>query len=417
MGARSRVRRLAGVAAAVGSLVAGVALVGCTPRPTVGMGGRNHLGTGQLLGDPNRENFWLAISGPCASAEQGELIAAVSDANFTSTANPPSSSNSWATCTGGSTVVNDLHDPDGYVYGVSVPAGYSGGPLAVEAYDSGFCSASGGIDSGGPLTTTYTVRAPVAVGARPVTGAALASFERGSGVSCKQWSTLYTIESPQAGATYHVQVQSGPLPPQEPRQQGTNQFSLRVRQADAGFVPCSVDPIAADYDTACVDVHAVGWAGLYLNLANSIPTFPVARVAATDAGSVLQLSIWDPGEGSRSIGVMGPSGLLTAFDWEVVDRSGADVAPTGGWTGAVPAGGTLDVSGTGHPQPGPNRLSSSRYSDRLLRFRIPIPADGSGTGTWKLQYVVSSAPTDRTTIRADVLLPTVPEPSTTVPGP
>ena len=59
---------------------------------------KNFLGTATLAIQSNgfRENFWLAVSGGCASKENGDRIQAQTDSNFTSTANPATGSNPWA---------------------------------------------------------------------------------------------------------------------------------------------------------------------------------------------------------------------------------------------------------------------------------------------------------------------------------
>src|SRR5690606_665016 len=47
---------------------------------------RNYLGTGDdpgnVIATSRHENFWLAISGPCASRENGDLLMAVTDQNY-----------------------------------------------------------------------------------------------------------------------------------------------------------------------------------------------------------------------------------------------------------------------------------------------------------------------------------------------
>jgi hypothetical protein len=52
-------------------------------------------------------------------------------------------------------------------------------------------------------------------------------------------------------------------------------------------------------------------------------------------------------------------------------------------------------------QPRAHRLSSSRYNDRLIRLEVPLPSDITaaygGLTWWRVQYLVGSSPTDRTT--------------------
>jgi len=98
------------------------------------------------------------------------------------------------------------------------------------------------------------------------------------------------------------------------------------------------------------------------------------------------------------------------------------VAPTGGYSGtssafSFPTGGVgpgttsivngLDLWGNEsngnsfNPQPGTHRASTSKYSDRLLKLTVQLPADLNaafgGKQWYKIRYWVGSAPTDRTT--------------------
>ena len=85
------------------------------------------------------------MDGGCSSKEQGDLIATRTDANFSTTLNPPPrptsqnpNPNPWASCTGGSTITNVNYSADGYFYAVEFPQAISG-TVSVQLYDPANC--------------------------------------------------------------------------------------------------------------------------------------------------------------------------------------------------------------------------------------------------------------------------------------
>jgi hypothetical protein len=164
----------------------------------------------------------------------------------------------------------------------------------------------------------------------------------------------------------------------------------------------------AAYHPDCPAIRADGWAGYLLSFASAAPSFSIARVSEADAGKVLRVWAWDLGESSDQVRLLDPTGQARTFDWQVVDRTGADVAPTGGWAGTTAS---LDVSGAGHPQPGHHRLSSGRYNDRLLVLDVALGDDAAAlAGEWLLEVQAGSATVDRFTLRAEVVAPGTPLP-------
>lgn len=369
---------------------------------------KNFLGTGQLLSGANRENFWLAISGYCASREQGERIATVSDGNFPTTSNPPSGGG-WGSCTpgadGGPSYVerNPEYDADGYFYALNLRQNYSG-TINVDIYDPGFCS-SGGIDSGGAFTTTYRFRSNDSYD--PTTATVLATQSYGSGSYCNQWRTLRTLNNPTAGM-YWIQVTNAVG---YTGQQGTNEFALRAREGTGGFTACTSDPNGASavspYRANCPNLHGVDNMGVYANFSGTEPSFFLADLGAEHNGKTMEITMWDMGEGSQELRILNPLGQRATFTYTVLCLDGSapttgscvgETNPTGGRSGTT---NNLDVSGSNHMQPRAHRLSSSRYNDRLIRLEVPLPSDINaaygGLTWWRVQYRVGTSPTDRTT--------------------
>ncbi len=390
--------------------------------------GRNALGTGglSLLTGVPTEGFWLAVSGACASKENGDSISAITDAN----ADAPTTNGggAWASCTGGTTEPNADYDPRGYTYEVVLPRDVTGA-VTIEAYDAPLCAGSSpGDGSTGTFTTQFTVR--LDDGADPWSGTVLADVAMAPS-SCSsttnRWTALASLTDPAAGR-YIVQVRS--VLGQTATQEGSNGFGLRARLGSA-FSLCTADPNdqpGVPFDPACPELSAAGRAGVYVLIPSGAPSLvPIAAVGPEGDGRTLQLDLWDPGEGSRALQVIDPAGNPAPFAWEVRCSDGGpgagpcgDAAPTGGWSGVsgtvstnsgtVPDG--LDLYGTGpsctpsNPQPGLHRMSCSKYSDRLVRVTVPLPADSagaySGRTQWSLRYHAGIAPTDRTTWAAAI---------------
>lgn len=349
----------------------------------------NTLGTGNLLGSP--ENFWLAASGWCASRENGDLRLAGTDGNYTG---------------GGYSCAGSMSNPDyrssGYVYAVDL-AGAPSGPLNVDIYDASYNVGSTAGDSrlsGTPtVTTTYRLlgadNTPFTWQDNPV----LTTLTLTNDAAYRDvWSTLGTINSPGAG-TYYVQVFTQA---NEANSAGSNSFALRGR-IGASFTQCSTIVGAPGYSTSCPQVHGVDEMSILANLAGATATFYLANIEPIHAGKKMEINLFDPGEGADSISVLDPNGNPVTFDWRT-DCTSPIVPPNGGCSGTTSV---LDVSGSGQPQPGPNRGSTSKYSDRMMILTVQLPTNYTTVyGTkqwWKIRYNVGTSPTDRTTWSVNIL--------------
>jgi hypothetical protein len=408
---------------------------------------RNFLGTGDLAGvlpaaidtPAQRPGFWLAISGQCSSKENGDRIMARTTRNYTQqTANPRpvgASAGSFRCATNSIVQNNAEFDPRGYFYGIKVPQGYAGGSISIEVYDAAACSASS-IDSTAVFDTTYVVRRndnpyppeatvlatrSIAGGADTNTCATPASLT--SGGYRGGWRQIYSIASPTPG-TYYLQVYTATTGTDTTRH-GSNGFALRANVGGGTWEPCTGDPndpVSGRPGTLpasnCPNVFGIDNMGVYANLSGTSATFYLAQVEAEHQGKQMQIDLFDPGEGSRLLEVLDPNGQPASFSWEVLcyDGSepvgstcpGGDATPTGGWRSTAPTT-SLDLWGnqsgnppqSWNPQPGPYRISTSKYSDRTLRLTVPLPSNfaavyGSRTW-WRIRYTVGDAPTDRTT--------------------
>lgn len=421
---------------------------------------RNFLGTGYLLGCSNtsgavdqcpgsaadmrqivgrnvsqtaalRENYWLAVSGQCASKENGDRFTAITDANYGNSQNPrPLDHNgSPYSCTGGNTITNTEQRNYGYIYGVTVPPGYTRGNIDIQVLDPAHCVGGAPGDDSGGFSTRYTVRTgsidPLS-GTVVSTGGTPASYGATSS-GCNTWTTLASVNPGTAGGTYFVQV--NPVADANTFHR-SNGFALRANvtgQNTAGrFWACSSDSKESLYVADCPQVYAVGDMGVYAALSGTQAEFFLAEVGPEYNGKRLDITLFDPGEGAEALQIRNPAGQLQSFTWEVDCPAGV-TAPTGGCSGGPTTsldliGNSISSSnsqctqsrrdvdtnddGTGdrcasNPQPGGYRGSRWKFNDRSLTIKVQLPQNilsaYNGNLWWKVVYTTNTFPTDRTT--------------------
>jgi len=413
--------------------------------PSVRMGSpRNFLGTSYLpagsgltgqsglpAGAP-QEFFWLSVNSPCAMAEDGDLLSSWYNAMWVS--------GSFAGCTRPRTpsppspqIVNPTYSPDGYIYGVKVDEGYTGGPVTIQVYDAAYCAASppGATRpdfrlSNAVFTTVYTVRAPAP---NPYDGSLLHQLSLGgssetdanSGVCATPssfttggyrggWRDLYTIASPTPGDTYAIQVRT--TDPTNGNRGSVNNFALRARTGamGGGFQSCSADPFevvpqlrpaSTGISAAnCPNVFALENMSVFANASGSAAEFFLASIGQEHSGKTMVIDLFDPGEGGDRLRLIDPNGNFVNFTYRIVPRYSGEAAPAGGF-GPFANQSQVNISANGD-QPGPNRLSNARYNDRQLQLIVQLPPDinvaYAGRTWWRVRYdFVSGTVTDRTT--------------------
>lgn len=395
--------------------------------PPIRMGSpRNFLGTGKtadgVTGMPPgmvRENFMLSVNGPCDRGEDGDLRLSQRIGN------------NGTGCNGGS--ASPTFMSTGYAYGITVNAGYSGGPLVVEVFDAALCKSGLDLNLGtGNFTTRFTLRAP---SSDPFTGTVLTTNDIGyNSAACttwgNQWRSIGTI-TPTAGDAHVVQVQTL-SPTSLTVGGGANNFAIRVRRSSGGFVACSsdqheADPVLTAASTGvtsanCPNVFAYRDLSVYASVNSSSAEFFLASIGPEHSGKKLVIELFDPGEGGQTLQVTDPNGHVvgpsnpsgvTSFQRSVVQRFGSEAAPGGGGWGpftehtvdirpAGPAAGTgraTDTRCTGQNAANP----ACRYNERSLRLEIELPdnidAAYGGRTWWRIRYGFATGidVTDRTT--------------------
>src|SRR5581483_7375813 len=139
--------------------------------------------------------------------------------------------------------------------------------------------------------------------------------------------------------------------------------------AGTGAAACTSISGQTGYSATCPQVHGIDAISIFANLggtSGSIANFYLASIDPVYAGKIMDVSLFDPGEGATNMKVLDPSGNPASFTWDT-PCTNPPAAATGGCSGGPTT--SLDVSGTG-TQPVSNLSSSSKYNDRFLNLHV-----------------------------------------------
>ena len=326
------------------------------------------------------QGFFASINGPCDSQEDGDYFSAKWDHNKI---------NGSHVCSG-PILASYPATHTGYNYEVDVPAG--AGATNIEVWDGPSSTGeSGAFDQDSPdengntggMDTNYSVY-DLATGA--VVGTP-ENFWDGDPTPAQCWACWQVLAPNVAPGKYRVNVSS--LSSTEGDGDGNGNQGLMYNDYTIGAfsttAPLKVCSSITDAGT-CPRVSGMGAVSVYMNVTNSnAADFYMAAIDPGFAGSTLQLYLWDPGEGMKSIQLLDPTGTPVKFTCTV-----APVVPCN--TGANSD--TLDVSQDPAPQPPGGGLDGTgEFNDRLvtLTFTVPsytLPADGNNW--FKLRYTSGS---------------------------
>ncbi len=344
-----------------------------------------------------------AVSGYCASKEDGDLRQAHSQGNRPSGSgwpNPPYTGGS--TCDASPATVNADYRATGYNYIVDIPNA-TAGSTRIEAWNASYLPSSGsgcgtttdGCDSASNnvpnvvtnITTILTVydatNTPLDASDDPVVATHTIAKNN---ATWSGWNGVYTV--PVNGAKRYrirVQTQAG-----QAASAGSNSYGLRARLGGS-FVQCTTIVGNPGYAANCPQVYAEDDLSIFANVTGSTATFYLADISSVHAGKTMQIQLFDPGEGAQSIEVLDPNGNPVTFSYQNVEG----FSPSYSGTTSL-----LNVSGTG-AQP-PYRQSPYKFNERKVQINVALPSNYSsvyGTKTWwRLRYKTgSSSVTDRTT--------------------
>ncbi len=370
--------------------------------------GRNHLGTGTALGWGWREHATLAVGGPCTSKERGDLLGATTDHNFSASSGGGGTFVSCVPGPSGAVRASADFDPAGQRFVVQLPLQAPVAPMVLEAQGLAMCASDDLVPGATPFAVAVTVTRVDGAGASTVVAAPRpidASTDGGAwcgdpndhvmqGAS-STWRALTPLDA-RPGERFVVEVAAtGPF--DDHREQGLDEFALRVRTG-ARFTPCSAVTGDAHFDPTCPSITAVGGHTLVRNRARTSSTMPVAVVGPEHGGKVLQVDLWDPADDAVWFDLRDPAGHPASFTYEVACQDGTfpserlqpctgERGPFGGYGPLSRTRMTTDgtVAGCGR-RPVDQVSGCGRFNDRLVRLRVPLPADieaaWGGATTW-----------------------------------
>ena len=371
----------------------------------------NSFGTGNLsLGAGSPTNIWAAVNGYCTSQENGDEFLSQYDAIWNKQSNSyvcPASPASVPVP--GPPYVNSVYNPAGYYYDIVSPVTQQ---IAIQLYDpsyepkgcsNGSTSPDSALGGGNTtITTNYTLwYSPVPLDHSQDQEISTVQYGTGDAASCGQWATPAPLTfTATAGAEYRLQVatQQG-----QANSNGSNSYSVRLA-VNGSFTRCSTVTTVAWYSATCPVIHGESALSVYANQPGGVATFDLAQVDAEYAGHTMEITLFDPGEGSHYIQVIDPSGNAVNFTYQTVDTEPGDTAPDNATVkGFSPISGStsgtpgMDVSGTVTPPPG--IVSNSEFNDRLVQLTVTIPAayTAPNGGWWSIRYTATNNVTDRTT--------------------
>jgi hypothetical protein len=429
----------------------------------------NSFGTGNLPLGPDGTSeetptgIWAAVSGYCTSKENGDEYLSAFDATYigsatwlcsaTPTARDPDATNNYEY---NGNDGSGYSYAGGYSYDIVTPSSASGvtnDPITVDAFDPAFeispCTGSGALGSpdgnnGGPtsnITTAYDLTySPVpldpgqdvavpglvigSTSAPPIVAGTTNQYVAASGdqTTCGLWTTLFTIPAGSIDGDYRLDVSTPQTFSPMQNSDGSNAYALRVYEGTGTIPPteanlagpwtrCSTITTDAWYSPTCPVIQGQNALSVYVNQSGNTGSFYLAQIPSSDAGQVLRVHLFDPGEGDHYVELLDPDDPTqpVSFSWETTDDCplaapnedstdcAEDIGP-GVFHYLSGATSMLDVSQTLTPPPG--EASDSLFNDRELELTFTIPADyaASDGGWWKIQYISGTgAVSDRTT--------------------
>lgn len=217
------------------------------------------------------------------------------------------------------------------------------------------------------------------------------------------WSTVFTIPANATPGRWFLTVAT---PPGSTGHK--NLYSLRVLGSNfpAGAEVCSTLIPSSVTTGTCPTITARDWFGIYIgenrsrpDLAPSAASFYFAEVTEVHANKIMEVTLWDPAEGSDFLQFLNPQGDAVEFRWQATDIDGT---VTTGWTDVT---GTCPTNAEGNGQPCLD-VNGGGWHNRFLVIEIDLPTDYSCNGDdcwWRVRYGSTSGVDDSTTWGVNIL--------------
>ncbi|MEM9200795.1 MAG: pilus assembly protein TadG-related protein [Actinomycetota bacterium] len=285
----------------------------------------NYIGAGsQSFGGVGASNAWAGMMGHCSPSSWGDLLSL--------------RTRDWRNNSDCGSVASPYHDPGGYRWIVDVPAG--SGTVDVNIWDIGYCTSR----AGSPLNTRDRGNSPIVFTLydkdnTPLThadnvnpGNILAQHVGAPGEGCNTWSgpALHGLQITGGEGQYVITtaiVDSD----------GTQSFSkaadARAQNYFSFHVVNAANPTGCTAVTSatCPGIFADEWMPVRADATLSPANFYLAEIEPAYAGQTMRISMWDLGEGMKSVEILDPAGNALDFTWEVtyaIGTSGASGTAT-----------------------------------------------------------------------------------------
>jgi len=359
--------------------------------------------------DPNMSpGFWAMVAGPGTAVGRGDAFS--------------SRCNGQVNCSSPS---NLMYRPSGYWYVIKMPES-GASQTTISIYDAAYYMGDGATVNAGDInldgnSTVFTtefrvykqdsaldinVRSPLSASASNTDGSCYWQLTNQNQYKA-QWKPLCTINNPEPGGTYLLNVRTT-----HASNQGSGLNGYAVKAISTG------NPQPA--------VYAYGDMAMFNNITSGDATFYLAEVGPEYAGKVLLIDLFDSGdaEGTATLYPMMPS---TSAPRPVRNVPASDCTytaspnPNSPVTGSNPPGGATSPSvNTPHASDvagscGVTTVTNGniRFNNEWVHLRIKVPSDytctkglnpntQAGSCWWGIKYNFSAAARDVTTWKASI---------------
>lgn len=327
----------------------------------------NFIGAGSLTpGGVPASNAWAGMMAHCSNSRWGDLVSI--------------RTTDWSKTDCGSSL-SAYHDPGGYRWIVDVPAG--SGTVDIGVWDIGYCTdrASAGLANGLRDKKDALLRVtlynkdstPLTHKDNVTPGNMLAQYTGGIDEGCNTWSYSAThglsITGGEGQYVLTTEILDGDglqAYTDTDHYSGQQYFALRANNASnpTGCLTFS--------SATCPGIYADEWMPVRTDPSSSPAVFYLAEVGEEHAGKTLQVSMWDLGEGMKSVEILDPSGNAMDFTWDTIYTVGG-ATPSGSATNSNPnpLGGTCDLSSYCL------FVTDKVFDGDLVEIQVPLPNDFS----------------------------------------
>lgn len=358
----------------------------------------NKIGYGPLVIDGQAVNAWTGLMGYCSPAHWGDVRAGYyihqsgciegwGALDNGPVADKPAAISNPDTEAGR----NPEHDPEGYFFVVDIPEGRTSTGVDVAVYDGGLCSTTGlkPRNDYNEVHVEYVLWDATATPLDDSDIVEVATWKPAAGEGCDAWVVPSGFEIPSGvSGRYYLQVKNN----EDYWQgfgEGQNYWALEARDTGAGD---GTTCFTFD-DALCVGLYALDRLPVRTETDGDVATFYLAEIEPIHEGKILEVEMWDLGEGMDYVQFINPQGDAVDFTWRTDDTSfitgigdpyteHSSESCTGGVTNCI------DVGTNGDPKI-PDWNSHGRFNGRWVTASISLDTipDDLDDYWWEIRYV------------------------------